>query len=188
MPAEMICPHAGRAVEFLQKIGLKVKIQAGASGFVEHINIVDGELLVDPQAPASACLHEAGHLAIVPNRFRHYLSGNIGKGISRMLDEIDATNPHPDDPLYRAALQTSDPEATAWAWAAGKVLDIPPELIIRDEEYDNGGADIRLCLAHNSYIGINGISHAGFCVPRRHPYKDLPAYPELAFWLQSAGD
>ena len=31
---------------------------------------------------------------------------------------------------------------------------------------------------------INGIAHAGFCVRRATPYRPLPVYPTLAYWLQ----
>lgn len=169
---------------FLRDIGLQVEVVPGAAGFVEHIAIVDGGLRVDPNARASGILHEAGHLAVVPARFRHYLRGNINNGIRRMLDEIDTLDLEPDSPLMRAAFQTGDPEATGWAWAAGKAIGLVDHMIIQDDEYDAEGAFMRLCLSSNSYLGINGLSHAGFCVPRHHPYRDLPTYPSLAFWLQ----
>lgn len=62
----MDCPHAQIIVEFLRDIGLSVAELRGASGFIEHVEIAQGGLLVDPQASASNLLHESGHLAIVP--------------------------------------------------------------------------------------------------------------------------
>ncbi|MDG1580995.1 hypothetical protein [Pseudomonas sp. GOM6] len=184
MMMDMQCSHADKAVGFLREIGLSVDIVPGATGFIEHIAIVEGGLQVDPRAPASGLLHEAGHLATIPTRFRGYMSGSLGAGMKRAFEELDQMGLEPDDPLARAMVQCSDPEATAWAWAAGKALDIPDEKIVQDHEYEGTGAWIRKCLAARSYLGINGMSHAGFCVLRATPYRPLPVYPELAFWLQ----
>jgi len=180
----MLCPHAEAAMQFLSAIGLSIEVKDGASGFIDHVAVVDGGLQADPKAPASGLLHEAGHLAIVPTRFRHYLSGNLGEGMKKIFAELDQMDLEPDSQLQRAILQTGDPEATAWAFAAGRAIGVPDELIIQDGEYSGEGGFIRMALAANSYVGINGISHAGFCVPRHNPYRPLPVYPSLAFWLQ----
>lgn len=169
---------------FLHGIGLSVSVRPGASGFVEHVHIVEGGLMVDPRARASGLLHEAGHLAIAPTRYRHHLSGDLYKGLQKIMDEVLALKLDPDDPLMRAVLQMSDQEVTAWAWAAGKASGIPDEFIIQDDEYDNDGDSLRIALSLSRYTWINGLSHAGFCVPRKNPYRSLPVYPELAFWLQ----
>ncbi len=83
-------------------------------------------------------------------------------------------------------MQCCDTEATAWAWLAGKHLSIPDHLIISDEDYQNEGESIRTCLALNSYFGINGLAHGGFCSTRPIHAKitGKPAFPQLAFWLQ----
>lgn len=180
----MECPHAEKAMQFLALIGVPVTVSPGARGFIEGVSIVDGALHVDPGVRASGLLHEAGHLAIVPTQFRSYLSGNLNSGMKRIVAELDALGLEPDSPLERAILQTGDPEATAWAWAAGKTIGIPDEMIVQDDEYSGEGPFIRVALAANSYVGIHGISHSGFCVPRPNSYRNLPVYPELAFWLQ----
>lgn len=180
----MRCPHAELAMQFLSAIGLQVQVEAGASGFIDRVAVVEGGLRVDPLAPASGLLHEAGHLAVMPTRFRHFLTGNLGEGMRQAFAALDQLDLEPDDPLMRAMLQTSDPEVTAWAWAAGKAIGLPDEIIIEDDDYQGEGEGIRIALAANSYVGINGLSHAGFCVPRRNPYRALPVYPELAHWLQ----
>lgn len=181
----MVCPHAERVVQFLLNVGLEVRLSPSARGFIDGVAIVDGALLVDSRARASGLLHEAGHLAIIPNRFRSYLSGNISSGIKRIFSELDALQLSPDDHLERALINTGDPEATAWAWAVGKQLNIPEDLIIQDDEYEGGGEWVRSALAANCYIGINGLSHAGFCVVRHNPYLPCPVYPDLAYWLQT---
>ena len=65
MMLDMQCSHADKAVGFLREIGLSVDIVHGATGFIEHIAIVEGGLQVDPRAPASGLLHEAGHISTV---------------------------------------------------------------------------------------------------------------------------
>ncbi|WP_236467711.1 hypothetical protein [Pseudomonas syringae] len=180
----MRCQHAESAMKFLVSIGLPVQVEAGACSFIEHVAVFEGGLRVDSQAHASGLLHEAGHLAVMPARFRHFLSGNLSEGMSRAFAELDQLGLEPDDPLMRAMLQTSDPEVTAWAWAAGKAIGLPDEMIIEDDDYQGEGEAIRISLAANAYVGIYGLSHAGFCVVRRNPYRPLPVYPELAQWLQ----
>ncbi len=179
----MECSYSERVMSFLSEIGLAVAVEKGASGFIDGVELIEGGLRVDPKASPSCLLHEAGHLAVVPAQFRHYLNGNIANGLIRAFEEIEARGLPGDDPLYRKMLQAGDTEATAWAWAVGKALDIPEELIIRDEDYDETGESIRLGLSHNAYIGINGIANADFCSARRS-HRGLPVYPTLAFWLQ----
>lgn len=58
----MRCPHAELAMQFLSAIGLQVEVEAGASGFIDRVAVVEGGLRVDPLAPASGLLHEAGTL------------------------------------------------------------------------------------------------------------------------------
>nr|WP_272955712.1 hypothetical protein [Pseudomonas aeruginosa] len=183
-PPEMLCQFAERALSFLRDIGLSVEVVPGAAGFIDHVRIKDGGLQIDPRCPASGLLHEAGHLAVVPKRYRHWMSGNLYASFNRMLKDPEFLAQEPDSPLYRAVIQATDPEVTAWAWAAGRFLGIPSEVIIQNDEYDGSGRNIRILLQANSYIGINGLSHGGFCVRRKTPYRALPQYPELAFWLQ----
>lgn len=178
------CPYVLKATQFLADIGLAVLWRPGASGFIDHIEVVAGAPHLDPRCSVSALLHEAGHVALVPKRYRSMLSGDVRRALGKVFDEPSVAELPPDHPTLRALLQASDPEATAWAWAAGRHLGLPDELIIVDREYSGGGADIRLALAARRYVGIHGLMHAGFCVVRATPYRPLPTYPNLAFWLQ----
>ena len=128
----------------------------------------------------SDLLHEAGHLALIPGRFRPGMNGDLSDGFTVMFKALDALDLPPDDPLSRAALQCSDPEATAWAWAAGTALGLPPETIITDDQYDGEGASIRQMLSMRLYLGIHGLIHAGLCLPPRNP----GGFPALTRWLQ----
>ena len=183
MNYEMQCQYAEKVVSFLNDIGIPTSIVPYAKGFIDEVEIQDGQLLVTQNGKASNILHEAGHLAIVPSRFRSYLNGNISHGITRAFNEIESFEGYAESSEYRKLLQTGDVEATAWAWAAGKYLNLPEDEIIRDSEYGGTGDEVRLCLSMRAYAGINGLANADFCNIRiRVP--DMPVYPNLAFWLQ----
>lgn len=171
---------------FLSEIGLPWRFVPGASGFIAGIDIADGALLIDPEvARVSGVLHEAGHLCTLAAEVRPHAQTDVSGAQSLALSLIDPAKP--DGPYERAALQCSDPEATAWAWAAGMHLQLAPEVVIQDDEYDGTGADIRFGLAARQYAGINGLAFAGFCAVRPGLYATAtgqPVYPRLARWMQ----
>lgn len=170
-------------IEFVRGAGLDVEIHAGASGFVPGVQIEHGTLLVDPSVcEPGNLLHEAGHIAITPGNFRHFMSGDLSKGMAIMYDRLEELHLDPEHPIVRACIQCSDPEATAWAWSAGRAIGVPPRVIIGDQWYGNTGADIRIALELGCYLGINGLAAAGFCSLRN--VQPLPKYPHLAFWVQ----
>ena len=173
-----------RTLWFLTGIGIPCLMVPHASGFISGVRIVDGGLHVDATATASNVLHEAGHLSVLPGRFRRQANDDIDAVVSLMLDSVDFSNL--DIGEARAALQASDVEATAWAWAAGLEIGLAPSQIIMDAEYDGTGADVRQQLQLGAYLGINGLAAAGFCVTRPALEKvyGRPAYPKLAMWLQ----
>ena len=178
-----------RILVFLKKIGLDVLVQPGASGFVKGVHIVNGALHVDTAvATPSNILHEAGHIAIVPVKYRDTISNDISAGVSMMLEDIASRDIHPDHPLYRAAMQCGDTEATAWAYAAGIHLGLDPEVIIEDRDYNGDGANVRFMVGNGHYFGVHGLAHAGFCSlnTRSEKLTGLPSYPKLSMWLQNA--
>lgn len=182
-------PELARTIDALRGIGLQVDIVEGAKGFLPGVAIVHGTLQVSPECRLSDLIHEASHLAIVPGRYRHLAHGNLYALYPAMFNDVDQAQVAPDAPLARAILQCTDTEATAWSWAFGMHLGLAPELIIEDGQYpdENGigtGAEIRMMLSLNRYMGINGLANAGFCSV--HRFGKLPVYPQLAFWLQEA--
>ena len=142
--------------------------------------------MVDPCCHVSDVLHEAGHLAIFPSRYRPWVNGNVAKAQRLMFDDLALTEPCPDSPLYRAAIQTSDSEATAWAFAAGVHLGFRENQIILARQYQGEGGGLRIALGVGAYHGIHGLAHAGFCATNRlvAQARGIPLYPKLAMWLQ----
>lgn len=173
-----------KVVRFLNLIGVPTRYEVGATGFSKGCRIERGELFVDPDCRVSTILHEAAHLAITPRCFRSLMSGNLFAGQREMLRCLDESGLHPDHSFYRAVNQATDPEATAWAWAAGKSLGLPDHELIRDDEYDGEGAEIRICLQLRSYVGIHGLAHAGFCLIRDR--GGMAGWPNMNFWTQDA--
>jgi hypothetical protein len=166
----------------LRTIGLKVIHDEAATGFVPGVLIANGTLRYATTAAVSDLLHEAGHLAIVPENLRALANGNLSALVRAIGDEFASERcADPDAPYSRALIQCSDPEATAWAFAFGRHCGLRPKEIIRDQDYDGTGADIRLGLEHNAYLGINGLRHAGFLARVRD-------YPRLNRWSQPGPD
>lgn len=178
----MTDPYLSQTIEFLNSVGIVVRLLEGASGFCSHCEIVSGTINVDPQCRASELLHEAGHLATVPGQYRHLLTGDVAAGQAAICQEMNNVDVQPDSPLYRAVVQMGDAEATAWAYACGKKIGLPEHLIIHDDEYDGQGLIERMRLGTNNHLGINGLSFAGFCRTKPRHTGPLPVYPDLSYW------
>lgn len=176
--------HAAKVLNFLTEIGLPWRFDEDAKGFLSSCSIQDGTLLVHRSTNASDILHEAGHLCILPGDFRHLCQDDLGDIQAAMLDVIGME--FLDTPFMSCVIQTSDPEATAWAWAAGKKIGLPEDRIIEDDDYNGEGKEMRINLSFNAYIGINGIAATKNTAVRKGALSDylgLPVYPELKNWL-----
>ncbi len=179
-------------LRFLSDIGLPFKEVSGVQGFLGAGVCIDcGCLLVDKlTARPSAVLHEAAHVAIVPARYRRLMRGSLFESFRIMAKDWAMMGLAPDHPFSRAMIQASDPEATAWSWAAGVHIGLDPREIIEDADYAGEGESMRWSLHSNSYVGIQGLKHAGFCEVCPNPYRpghaEQTVYPRLRVWLQDA--
>lgn len=164
-------------IEFFSEIGLEAKPKPGAAGFIESTEIAGGVLFYDPdKALPSNLLHEAGHLAVLPSQYRSWADGDLDETYPLIGDDVFRRYPA-DHPIMIRAMQSGEAETTAWAWAAGRHLGIPDDIIILDSEYGGEGANIRLHLQLNSYLGINGLRAGGMC-------SSVRDYPKMTYWLQ----
>lgn len=178
---------AQRVQAFLAEIGLEVVVEPGASGFVPGVVIRQGRLHVDEdRVEVGELLHEAGHVSVFPARFRHLADGDIGKAQKAMFRALRAEDADLHGLEWRHALQCCDPEATAWAWAAGLHLAIHPREIIAGKAYGGEGDDVRTSLQLRAYCGINGLFHAGMCVASRTLAASLNVepFPAMSRWVQ----
>jgi hypothetical protein len=171
------------SVKFLRSIGLELIESDNASGFLDTIKIDAGKIYYQPGKTSPAnILHEAGHLAVLPLRYRARAGECVDDVICEMCDEMGemlAADPDlsPDAPEMRAIMQAGETEATAWAFAAGRAIGLPDHVIIEDQDYDGEGEGIRFGLALNAYVGINGMVRGGMC-------ESVKAYPARTKWLQ----
>lgn len=178
-----------KIIVFLTDIGLVCHTSPGAGGFCSGVEIRAGELYVDLDVVSpSSLLHEAGHLALIPSPYRSWMSGNLFKSFRAIFDDVTSKTEDPDNPVLRAVIQATDPEATAWAWAAGKHLGLPENVIIEPKDYQDAGEDVALMLRMGRYLGINGLMHAGFTQHSKMiaEMRGEPLFPQMKQWLQSA--
>lgn len=120
-------------ITFLESLGFETMLQDDAQGFLSNIDITNGVIRYSSRASAGDLLHEAGHLAILPGCYRAIATANLDELSAMMFEECCDLDP--EDPMIRCLLQTGDTEATAWAWAAGIHLGLPPEVIIENHSY-----------------------------------------------------
>ena len=169
-----------KVINFLNSIGIPtIKGYVPIMSFLPGILIKQGTLIYNGKATLGDMLHEAGHLAIVPGKYRKFMSGKLDRSIKRIYrmakasDELD----NPDAPIARQLMQASESEATAWAWAVGKFLNIAEEEIILDNTYEGKGANERAKLSANCHFGINGLRASGMV-------ESVKTYPKLTRWVQ----
>jgi hypothetical protein len=177
-------------VSFVRNVvGLRVdEVSVPADTVLPHVRIHEGGLLVDvARCYPGDVLHEAGHIAIMPGAFRPLANGDlkaVGKAMRKHLeDHPEGLATHPEDPVCRALIQVSDPEVTAWQYAAAVAVGLPMQWLFPPGTYGDEGPDILRSLQHSAYVGINGLQAAHWTVIRANPHRKLPVYPQLAHWL-----
>ncbi|MBB4861572.1 hypothetical protein HNP46_000383 [Pseudomonas nitritireducens] len=182
----MSTEYSAVAVNFLREIGLtlvEVPSIPNAS-FLEDVRVVEGTLHYLASAKACNLLHEAGHVAIVPAKYRHLMNDDVEVGVKAMFQQMEIDHVMPGTPEFQAGLQVSEAEASAWSWAAGLAAGIPEELIIEDWCFEGEGALQRTRFLSNMHYGVNGLATAGFCRTRETDLRPGVVFPELNFWLQ----
>lgn len=152
---------------FIESIGIEViEGPIPDSCFLPGLRIDRGRLLVDMQQllyPGDL-LHEAGHIALVPRVERHTL-----------MDETIGQRPN-------AAAE--EMAAIAWSWAAGKHLQLAPEIIFHADGYRGGGSNIIENFEQERYFGVPYLHFLGLCVDRTIAVDTPPAdhYPTMRRW------
>lgn len=160
-------------IEKLNDIGLTVKSgYVPNKSFINGVYINSGNIIYDTSATISDVLHECGHVAIVPRKYHSLCMGDMERSAKRIFNKLV-----PDSVDYRKMLHTSDQEATAWAYAFGKSINLDTSLIINAKDYDGEGEEIGIMLDCRSYGGINGLICAGMI-------NNVRQYPKLNYWVQ----
>ncbi|WP_395685325.1 hypothetical protein [Caenimonas koreensis] len=159
-----------RIVEFLRGIGISIREEAiAADTFLPGIAVENGELILDRARNTwpGDLLHEAGHLAVLPDALRRTVGGNL----------------HGTE----LVLHAGEPEVTAWAYAALVEIGLPSEVLFHEGGY--GGKSAGLCFTYSLgvYPGAAGLSAAGMAaIPAQANAASAKVYPAMLRWLRAA--
>jgi hypothetical protein len=155
-------------VSFLTGVGIPVREGFVApDSFLPGLSILHGSLLYDHATlkwPGDL-LHEAGHIATVPNAMRAALSDS--------LDESPSI-PH-----------AGEVEATAWAYAATVHLGLDASVLFHAEGYDGRSAELIVTYTNGVYPGCFGLAQAGMTMlgAAAISASTIP-YPHMTKWLR----
>ncbi len=151
-------------VVFLTTIGIKVQIGTVPSdSFLPGLRVVGGGLIYDPMQlrwPGDL-LHEAGHIATVPEAQRALLNDAM-EDLSNQAHGGEA-------------------EATAWAYAAIVHLQLDPSVLFHDGGYQGQSASLIYTFGLGVYPGAHGLAQMGLCSTS----AGTSAYPQMLHWLRA---
>jgi hypothetical protein len=179
-------------LDFLDRIEMPFKAGPfGQDGFLPGIQIVNGVMLIDPDRLVGSgdVLHEAGHIVIVPSRWR----SSLGNDVIESLDEVVATDPDAaDDFQLQTSIKMSEFMAQAWSYAALKDLGLPPECVFFPGSYkyhpDMKPHPMATWVESGTHFGIMALSQVGMTggLGLFEPLgaNGLPPFPAMAKWLQ----
>ncbi len=165
-------------LKFLSAVGINCTAgEVPEDSFLPGVRIEAGQLIYDPDPLTSPgdLLHEAGHIAIVPARFRSQLSGNIDACLSAL------------DPA--GSINHTDLVPIAWSYTAALHAGIDPRLVFDAAGYGaDKGNDIALILSQlqmGLFPGISMLAQIGLCSapPPFGDGTDPQPYPIMKRWL-----
>lgn len=154
-------------ITFLRDIGIRVEEESVPDdSFLPGIRIRAGGIVVDREKLVwpGDLLHEAGHIAVTPAAARAQLSDG--------LEEIEQAH-------------GGEVEATAWAYAAIRALDLDPAILFHAGGYHGHSAGLIMTYSLGVYPGCMGLSAAG--MTRAGPMaaeQGGTTYPDMIRWLR----
>jgi len=150
-------------LDFFNAIGIHYQLEPLAtSGFLPGVLIKNGTLLIDLEQlnyPGDL-LHEAGHIAVMPEESRHLLNDNVNESAGQGPAEEMA--------------------AIAWSWAALLHLKLPPQFLFHPAGYKGGSASYIEAFTTGSGFGHPMLSWYGMCKPA----GTEAGYPQMNLWLR----
>ena len=188
-------PRLPEVIKGLQRLGLPVVfasyIKPRQITFLPGVWIKKGTLFVQATAHPSDVLHEAGHLAIIPSRFRKFATGNVNTAPQSLLrkayDAYLSSEEHfaggPDNQLYRSIVNSDEQAAIAWSYAAALEIKYDThDLFVyttsaKRVPYGEDGEYIYEDLSCNHHPGIHALHHSGMI-------ESVMSFPTLTRWLQ----
>jgi hypothetical protein len=178
-----------KILNFFDEIKIKYEFaQDIKESFVPHIKIKKGVIHFDyAKVLVLDLLHEGGHLALIPEKYRHFFDNNLYKGFQDYAKEIKKL-PF-DHPAINLLTCCDDNQVTAWAWAVGVKLELKAEDVIPDFSYENKGQELRESLELKNpmgYIGVAKLQYGGYTnkynAAKQKIYPNEVFYPNMIFW------
>ncbi|KGM56299.1 hypothetical protein N800_08880 [Lysobacter daejeonensis GH1-9] len=158
-----------KIVDFLNNIGIETSEGVVPdSSFLPGVRITSGQLVYDPASLTwpGDLLHEAGHIATVPSSLRSMLS-----------DGVELPEP---------ATYATEAEATAWAYAAVRHLQLDPAVLFHCGGYHGASDRLISTFSLGVYPGAFGLAQSGMTVVAEDTCAHgASVYPEMRQWLRS---
>jgi hypothetical protein len=184
-----------RIVAFIQDLGIPIRDgDVPADAFLPGVRIEGGGLVIDRAAlfTPGDLLHEAGHLAVVPARYRHRIGADVDAGVAEVRAQAKASG-DADPVLDGLEGLGGELQAIAWSYAACCHLELPLEIVFRPGAYGtdkNGGAHpmmIAQQIELGFFPGLHRLIQAGMTAqPQSLLHPDAPpgGFPAMRLWLQ----
>jgi len=173
---------------FLEMIGIKIVFDEMANGFFEHIKIAGSTIYV---SEANLCntvvrdiIHEAGHIATVPSKFRQFIDNNVDISLAthfkKWFDEnADLCSAWPENKTFRAMMQCDDTTAIAWSYALCRHLELNVcRFFVWDQESFEVSRNDTIMRFHP---GSKSLMHSGMAA-RADNLANL--FPKMSKWVQ----
>lgn len=152
---------------FLKQIGIEVVAsRISSETFLPGVLVDRGRLLVDEDKLTwpGDLLHEAGHLAVAPERLRSQLGGEV------LL---------PD-----ANLDAIESQAIAWSYAASLHLGLDPKIVFHEGGYKGQSEGLLMNFRLGVFLGVNGLQEAGMTVTEKTAPDGVSPFPHMLKWLR----
>ncbi|AUN29625.1 hypothetical protein [Niveispirillum cyanobacteriorum] len=182
-------------VAFLRGIGIGVEFGPGAqNGFLPGVNIHAGVIHVDPETLVGPgdLLHEAGHMAVLPKRYRSGLGSDLDADMHRLIAE-EVGPGIPDDAILAVPKQQGEFMAQAWSYAAALHIGVPPDCIFfpgsyKHDDYE-GVHPMQAWIESGTHYGPAALARVGMTGPAgifamMGGGNGLPPYPVMSRWVQ----
>ena len=168
MPAQKVEDTLRPILVFLRTVGLSVTIGEVNDGtFLPGIEVANGGLIVNPSKlkyPGDL-LHEAGHLAVTPARYRGGLSGEVQ--------------------TPESVAELIELEAILWSYAACLHIGIDPRVVFHENGYHGQSEALLLSFSVGVYPGVQGLERAGMAMSRSDAaLQGGEPFPVMLKWLK----
>jgi hypothetical protein len=158
-----------KLVSFLEDIGIAIIFETiREPTFLPGLKIKGKSILIDTEKwlyPGDI-VHEAGHIAVVPESERESLDENtIGERKDHAAEEM---------------------MAIAWSYAVCKHLEIDPAIVFHEDGYKGGGAYIITNFENGNTFGVPMLQYAQMCTDHLNPNRKQgeAVYPVMKKWLR----